>query len=518
MNFIKNLENNVKTTTENGAVAYATTGSKLLDFFYKVSSFRKNPVDYSLFDEAYYQDKAMALRFLLFLRDVREGIGERDVFRKLLLHLTEIDAQIADKFLYIVNLSEYGRWDDYIYIFANTKDESLKRYIAEILQETLDADLYNYHNGQPYSLLAKWMPSINTSSKKTVAVGNELRKYFRMSPSQYRKTLSKLRKGLDVLEVKLSSNKWDKVDYSHVPSLANIKYKDSFFRHDGVRRIKYLNDVASGKKKINANSMFLYDIIHTYEKDVDFNGYCMSPVDDTLENLWESQKKPKTFADTLVVRDGSGSMTLRVSKNVSAMEIGDSIALYCAKNNTGVFKDKIMAFSNNPKMITVNCNTLRDNIEKLMKNTECSTTNVESVFDLILKTAKKCNATQADMPKNVLIISDMQFNAAMCDKDEFGFPLRNQNVQEDDTLFENIEKKYNACGYELPKLIFWNVSCYNDGTVPIQSSRNGVILLSGFSKELVDMVCCSDLDPYKALCKQLNKPRYNVVEEISKYC
>ena len=518
MNFIENLENNVKTTTENGAVAYATSSNKLLDFFYKVSSFRKNPVDYSLFDEAYYQDKAMALRFLLFLRDVREGMGERDTFRKLLLHLTEIDAQIADKFLYIIDLSEYGRWDDYIYLFATTKDENLKRYIAGVLQEQLYADLYNYHKEKPYSLLAKWMPSINTSSKKTVRVGNELRKYFRMSPSQYRKTLSKLRKGLDVLEVKLSSNKWDKVDYSHVPSLANIKYKESFLRHDEERRTKFLNDVACGKKKINANSMFLYDIVHAYEKDAGFMNFekKMPPVDDTLENLWTSQKKPKTFADTLVVRDGSGSMTSRVSKNVSAMEIGDSIALYCAKNNTGVFKDKIMAFSNNPKMITVNCNTLRDNIEKLMKNTDCSTTNVESVFDLILKTAKKCNAEQKDMPKNVLIISDMQFNAAMCDKDVFGFPLRNQNVQEDDTLFENIKKKYNACGYELPKLIFWNVSCYDDGIVPIQSSKNGVILLSGFSKELVDMVCCSDLDPYKTLCRQLNKPRYDVVEEIFK--
>ena len=518
MNFIENLENNVKTTTENGAVAYATTGSKLLDFFYKVSSFRKNPVDYSLFDEAYYQDKAMTLRFLLFLRDVREGMGERDTFRKLLLHLTEIDMPISNRFLYTVALHEFGRWDDYIYLFANTKDESLKRYIAGILLEQLDDDLYNYSNGKPYSLLAKWMPSINTSSKKTVAVGNELRKYFRMSPSQYRKTLSKLRKGLDVLEVNLSSNKWDKVDYSHVPSLANIKYKDSFLKHDFDRRNEYLIDVARGKKKINANSMFLYDIIHAYEKEADVNGYYMPPADSTLESLWASQNKPSTFADTLVVRDGSFSMTERVSKNVSAMEIGDSIALYCAKNNTGVFKDKIMAFSNNPKMITVNCNTLRDNIEKLMKNTACSTTNVESVFDLILKTAKKCNARQNDMPKNVLIISDMQFNAAMCDKDAFGFSLRNQNVQEDDTLFENIEKKYNACGYELPKLIFWNVSCYNDGTVPIQSSRNGVILLSGFSKELVDMVCCSELDPYKAFCRQLNKPRYDVVEEIFKYC
>ena len=516
MNFIENLENNVKTTTENGAVAYATTGSKLLDFFYKVSSFRKNPVDYSLFDEAYYQDKAMALRFLLFLRDVREGMGERDTFRKLLLHLTEIDRSIFYRFIYIVDLPKFGRWDDYIYLFANTKYEGVKRYIARILQETLDDDLYNYSNGKPYSLLAKWMPSINTSSKKTVAVGNELRKYFRMSPSQYRKTLSKLRKGLDVLEVKLSSNKWDKVDYSHVPSLANIKYKDSFLNHDFDRRNEYLIDVARGKNKINANSMFLYDIIHAYEKDAGYKGYNMPPVDNTLENLWESQKKPKAFADTLVVRDGSGSMLSYVSKNVSAMEIGDSIALYCAKNNTGVFKDKIMAFSNNPKMITVNCNTLRDNIEKLLKNTECSTTNVESVFDLILKTAKKCNATQADMPKNVLIISDMQFNIAMWDTDSFGLTLRNQNIQENDTLFENIEKKYNACGYELPKLIFWNVSCYNDGTVPIQSSRNGVILLSGFSKELVDMVCCSDLDPYKALCRRLNKSRYNVVEEIFK--
>ena len=516
MNFIENLENNVKTTTENGAVAYATTGSKLLDFFYKVSSFRKNPVDYSLFDEAYYQDKAMTLKFLLFLRDVREGMGERDTFRKLLLHLTEIDRSIFYRIIYMVDLPKFGRWDDYIYLFANTKYESLKISIAGILQGQLDDDLYNYSNGKPYSLLAKWMPSINTSSKKTVTVGNELRKYFRMSPSQYRKTLSKLRKGLDVLEVKLSSNKWDKVDYSHVPSLANIKYKDSFLRHDFDRRNEYLNDVACGKNKINANSMFLYDIIHAYEKDAGYKGYNMPPVDNTLENLWESQKKPKTFADTLVVRDGSGSMLSYVSKNVSAMEIGDSIALYCAKNNTGVFKDKIMAFSNNPKMITVNCNTLRDNIEKLLKNTECSTTNVESVFDLILKTAKKCNATQADMPKNVLIISDMQFNIAMWDTDSFGLPLCNQNIQENDTLFENIEKKYKDCGYELPKLIFWNVSRYNDGTVPIQSSRNGVILLSGFSKELVDMVCCSDLDPYKALCRQLNKPRYNIVEEIFK--
>ena len=161
---MKNLENNVKTTTENGAIAYDTTGSKLLDFFYKVSSFRKNPVDYSLFDEAYYQDKAMTLRFLLFLRDVREGMGERDTFRKLLLHLTEIDMSISNRFLYTVDLPEFGRWDDYIYLFANTKYEGLKD-ILRILQEQLD-DLYNYSNGKPYSLLAKWMPSINTSSRK----------------------------------------------------------------------------------------------------------------------------------------------------------------------------------------------------------------------------------------------------------------------------------------------------------------------------------------------------------------
>lgn len=516
MNFIKNLENNVKTTTENGAVAYATSGNKLLDFFYKVSSFRKNPVDYSLFDEAYSQDKTMALKFLLFLRDIREGMGERDTFRKLMLHLTEIDSHIADKFLYMVDLPEFGRWDDYIYLFANTKDESLKRYIAGVLQEELDDDLYNYNNGEPYSLLAKWMPSINTSSKKTVAVGNELREYFRMSPSQYRKTLSKLRKGLDVLEVKLSSNKWDKVDYSHVPSLANIKYKDSFLKHDFDRRTEYLINVASGKDKINANSMFLYDIIRAYKNKASLMNIRLKPVDNTLESLWESQKKPRTFADTLVVRDGSGSMELEVSKNVSAMEIGDSIALYCAKNNTGIFKDKIMTFSYTPKIVTVNCNTLHDNIAKLLKNTDCTTTNIESVFDLILETAKKCKAKQEDMPKNILIISDMQFNAAMRKADGFRFTLNNQNVQEDDTLFEHIKKKYNDCGYELPKLIFWNVSCYNGGIVPIQSLRNGLILLSGFSKELVDMICCSDLDPYKALCRQLNNPRYKIVEEIFK--
>ena len=515
MNFIEQLENNVKTTTENGAVAYATTGNKLLDFFYKVPSFRKNSVDYSLFEEAYSKDNIMALKFILFLRDIRGGIGERDAFRNLMLYLIDNHRKDAIKIIKKINLSEFGRWDDYVYIFTKTKDKDIKLYIADILQQRIHLDLFLCYEEQSYSLLAKWMPSINTSSKETVAAGHELRKYFRMSPKQYRKTLSELRKGLDVLEIKASSNEWDKVDYSRVPSLANIKYRNAFIKHDFNRRQEYLIDVSSGKNKINANSMFLYDIVHAYEKNNStYTFYTVAelePVDSTLENLWEAQEKPTSFTDTLVVRDGSGSMTTRVSKNISAMEIGDSIALYCAKNNTGIFKDKIMTFSNSPKILTVNCNTLHDNLEKLLKNTECSTTNVEAVFDLILDTAKKCNAKQEDMPKNVLIISDMQFNMAMRKMGGYGCESDNED---DITLFENIENKYNACGYELPKLIFWNVSCYEDRIVPMQSSSNGLILLSGFSKELVDMVCCSELDPYKALCRQLNKKRYKIVEEI----
>lgn len=120
---------------------------------------------------------------------------------------------------------------------------------------------------------------------------------------------------------------------------------------------------------------------------------------------------------------------------------------------------------------------------------------------MILKTAIKEKLSKEDLPKNILIISDMQFDA-----------VNNYDI---DSLFEIINKKYKKAGYEMPKLIFWNVNSYYDNTIPMKNNKNGLILLSGYSTSLMQMVCSTELDPFKALKEILNNKRYSIINTIT---
>lgn len=408
MNFVNELEKNEKVLTENGAVSYKTSGSKLVDLNFGIPKYRKE-ADLELFNLAYCEDKALALKWLLFLRDVRGGAGERKSFREFTLFFFNTSSQVAYKFLEVVPIAEYGRWDDVIWLWDRVKNPSIRLKLSDIICSQLWEDLKLMKEGKPISLLAKWMPSISTSSKETCALANRLAKYvLGVSPKEYRKTLSKLRKYLKVVETKISANEWSEVDYNTVPSGANLKYAHAFMNHDRERRQEYLESLRNGEAKINANALFLHDIVHKYTED--FGWYWNNnhvDVDDTLEALWNAQEKVEGFANTLVVRDGSGSMTVTVSGNTTAMDIGDALTLYCAENNTGIYKNKFVTFASNAEVIDIsNDITLLDELKHLRNHTDCTTTNIEGVFNLILDTAKKTKATQEDLPKNVLIISD----------------------------------------------------------------------------------------------------------------
>ena len=167
-----------------------------------------------------------------------------------------------------------------------------------------------------------------------------------------------------------------------------------------------------------------------------------------------------------------------------------------------------------------NCSTLLDKIKLAKKNTDCGTTNIYKVFKLILDTAISKNMKQEDMPKRVLILSDMEFNSygyGICFSEfetESMFHKNNINLY-DKTLFENIEREFNEHGYKLPKLVFWNLASRTN-TIPLKESENGVALVSGFSPTTLNMVMSNKLDPYEILLEQLNSERYDMVETILK--
>lgn len=516
MNAIQNTINDEKSVTENGAVGYRTTGKELLDLNFSVASLRSMSDEEVVqrFKKAFCEDKILAMKWLFFARDVRQGLGERRLFRVVLADLVKSNPEMV---IPVINLiPEYGRYDD---LWCLLDDERAFKSVSVLVMKQLTEDMTNMSNGKPISLLAKWMPSINSSSAKTKAYGKKLCKEFQISEREYRKALSKLRKYLDVVEVKMSSKNWSEIKYETVPSRANLIYNDAFLRNDEERRREFLDRLEKGETKLNASTLFPHDVVHKY-----LNGdslWNLSSKDTTIESLWKAL--PDTVngcGNTIVVADGSGSMTCRVDNNskVTALEVANALAIYFAEHSSGQFKDKYITFSERPQIVDFsNCDSLHAKLQKALTYNEVANTNIEAVFDLILTSAVNNNMSQEDLPANILIISDMEFDGAACG----GAILRGRDywgreyydyAEVDQTLFDTIAKKYTDAGYKMPRLIFWNVNS-RTGTIPVKENDLGVALVSGFSTNVAKMVMSGKTDPLECLLETLGSERYDPVEE-----
>lgn len=489
--------------TENGALGYHTTGKALLDLNFAVASLRSASEQEIInkFMKAFCEDKILAMRWLFFGRDREKGLGERRLFRVVVSDLAKSNPEMI---LPVIKLfSEYGRWDD---MWCLLDIPAAAEVVYDIVDKQLTEDLKNMNEGKPISLLGKWMPSINTSSNQTKKYAKQLRKALGLTEQEYRKALSKFRKYLDVVEVKMSAKNWSEINYETVPSRANLIYNNAFLRNDEERRRDYLSKLEKGEVKINASVLYPHDIVHKYTEQ-GFWSNKVKPKDTTLEELWKAL--PDTVqgcGNTIVVADGSGSMTVRVGNtNVSALEVANALAIYFAEHSSGQFKDKYITFSDNPQFVDFSkCNSLHDKIQTALSHNEIASTNIEAVFDLILDTAVKNKMSQDDIPQNILIISDMEFNSAQ----SYYNPLTQR-------LFKIIRQRYKAAGYKLPRLVFWNVNS-RTGTIPVKKNKLGVALVSGFSTNICKMVLSGELDPYKCLLETINDERYDAVESAIK--
>lgn len=517
MNAIKNtLENEMNVSiTENGAVGYRTTGKELLDLNFAVASLR-NMSDGEVaqrFKRAFCENNILAVKWLFYARDVRQGLGERRLFRVVLADLVESNPEMV---IPVINLiPEYGRYDD-LWCLLDNDVSGMK--VCQLVYTQLSQDLENMANNKPISLLAKWMPSCNASSDKTKAYAKKLRKVLMMSERDYRKMLSDLRKYLDVVEVKMSEKNWSEIKYEAVPSRANLKYNSAFLRNDEDRRREYLGKLERGETKINASTLFPHDIVHKYMRGNYYSNY-LSAKDATNEALWKAL--PKVVSDcgnTIVVADGSGSMKCTVDRNssVTALDVANGLAIYFAELSSGQFKDKYITFSERPQLVDLSdCDSLHAKLQKALAHNEVANTNIEKVFDLILTTAVNNGMSQEDMPANILIISDMEFDGcATCggaSAPSGYYSWRYERARPSKSLFDEIAQRYARYGYKLPRLVFWNVNS-RTGTVPVKENELGVALVSGFSVNVAKMVMSGKTDPFECLLETLNSERYAPVE------
>ena len=500
--------------TENGALGYKTTNDPLLDASFKIPALRKivcnNPTECDLWDgyfkEAFEDDPERTLRYILYLRDIRGGLGERDIFRNLVINMVKYDEALTYGVLSAGNISKYGRWDDIIEIAFSCNNKVILDNAIKNIQAQLNADIKNMHDEKAISLLAKWMPSENASSEITRRRARYIAKTLGITVSSYRKELSQLRKYLGVIERKMSLNKWDTIDYNAVPSKANLIYNKAFIKHDTERRAEYLSNLQAntGNAKINGGTLSPYEIINKY---LTHRG--PKPVTE-LEALWKALPKPKKQKNVLVVRDGSYSMYdyyNTVTDKVLPITIADAITLYMSENNTGSYKNKFITFSKQPSIIDVSTigDDLYSRIKYLSRFNDYTNTNLEAVFKLVQDTIVNNNISEEDIP-DILIISDMEFDRAI-----------GQYEKGDKAIAKLLNVIINnwrlATKCDPPKLIFWNVASRTNA-IPVKENKNGVILVSGFSPYIANMVLDNEIDPSKALDNQIYIDRYNEAKDI----
>ena len=496
---LNNVEYNMS-VTENGALGFNTSGKYLLDMNFKVASMRNMTFSdiKNKFSLAYIEDPRLAIIWLFYVRDIREGLGERRLFRVLFPEiLKDIKEENAYKLIDLVQ--EFGRFDD-LYCVVEECSQYID-YVAKLFKNQLSSDIDNMEAGKSISLLAKWLKSEKASSKVSKDLAFKTMKMLGLTPRQYRKLLSKMRAYLNVVEVKMTSNMWSEIKYDQVPSKASLNYKQAFIKHDKERYESFIDMVNKGEKKINASTLYPHEIVNKYTNGREYLN--RDNEDATLEALWKNL--PDTVnkdSKTLVVADGSGSMTwARIGNtNTTPLDVANALAIYFAERASGPYQNKYITFSSNPKFVDfTNCKSLRDKIGYALKHDECSNTDIEKVFKLILNTAIKNKCKQEDIPENILILSDMEFDRA-------------QSGRLDKSLFQVIEEQFKNAGYKLPRLVFWNLAS-RTGTIPIIQNDLGVALISGFSTNLVKMVLDGETDPYKCLVKILESDRYKSVSE-----
>lgn len=465
-----NMRNEAMARTANGMKARKTSASAVLDFFGKAGSSRGTALTKE-FMSALVDNQDLALRALLWTRDIRGGAGERKQFRDLLAKLEATDPTLAGRLM--SKVPELGRWDD---LFTYT-DPINRRKAFEMIRDALAAK-----NG----LAAKWMPR-----KGPIAV--ELTRFLGLSPKAYRKLIVGL---TQVVESQMCAKEWEAINFSHVPSVASARYQKAFGRNAGEAYSAYLAELKKPveqrdpKVKINAGAVYPYDVVKSVVK-----GNAA-----VADEQWKALPNYVGNARIMPMVDVSGSMgSIRYAHPgiVQPIDVAISLGLYLSEKNTSDFKDMFLTFSGSPKLEILK-GTLSQRVAQLEKTAWHMNTDLHKAFDELLKVAVKGNVPAKDMPEMLLILSDMQFD---------------QCARFDDSAQRMIKRKYAAAGYAVPKIVFWNLSMYGGDNTPVRFDDKGVCHVSGFSPAIMKSVLSvdglEDFTPFNIMVKTLMNERYD---------
>lgn len=475
LEYLRNEAN--RTLTENSAATLKSTLSSCLDLFAAIGALR-NSDDNEItkrFIRAFTEDPDMAMKILFYARDIRQGLGERKVFRVIIKWLADNHSPSVIK--NIARIPEYGRYDDLLSLM-DTKCEEL---MLALIKSQLEQDIIS----KTPSLLAKWLPSVNASNKLVRRTAKHVAWYLGMNDKAYRQMLTRLRKKIRIIENNLRLKDYT-FDYSKQPSKAMFKYRQAFIRNDNERYMKFLEDVSEGKAEIHTGTLAPYEIIMPI-----FNSVPDEEAKKALDVTWNALEDFTNNENALAVIDGSGSMY--GGYLIYPIAVALSLGIYFAERNKGKFANHFITFSEKPQLVEIHGDNIFDKVQYCASFNEAANTNIQAVFELILNTAVKYKLPQTEMPSRIYIISDMEFDSCTRDSDM--------------TNFEYAKKIFAEHDYTLPEIVFWNADSRNEQQ-PVDMNEQGVCLISGVTPRIFSMIKSGRFTPLEYMLEILNSERY----------
>jgi hypothetical protein len=478
------------TTTENGAGAFSSTGSTCLDFFSSVV--RDTPSDkvVELFKLAYLENPHLALKILFNLRDcIGNGKQEKRVSFDAFNFLKTWKPRTYLK--NIAGFASIGCFKDLLVLASMSQHPMMADPELCYMAALIDSDVGKHavDPKAPLSLVAKWAPTEGCQFDKKIRAAHKIAVFLGYSMSKYRKTLSALRKSLDILERHETLGTWDEIDFSHVPSVAMKKQKKAFERHLPEKFSSYLAAVMAGKAKMNSKGVQPHELVRTY---------LLGLADPTVDAQWLSLisrlSSAGLFKDAIAVCDVSGSMA------GVPMEVSIALGLVVSELTAEPFNGKVITFSEVPQWHRIVGANLRDKVASLSRAPWGMNTDFIAVFKMLLVEAQTYRLASEQMIKKIFVFTDMQFDTAT-------------NGITYQTSYQTVKAMYDAAGYTMPQIVFWNLRDTNS-SFPVRKDTPGVALMSGFSAEMLKLFLDDEeITPYKMMLKAVMPYAIYVVDE-----
>lgn len=469
--------------TENGMTTNSSSLNLCVDLFFQIGAMRGQDKTrlINAFTKAFGENPLNAMRLLFWARDVRGGAGERQIFRDIIEYLAKNRTEVLGKNLHLI--SEFGRWDDLLVLVGTPL-------------ETQALGLYRQALKDNDGLAAKWAPRPNVGNREKKRWANALRKFMGLSPKEYRKMLVE---NSNTVEQLMCAREFSLIDYSKLPSKAMSDYMKAFSKNDLNRFQAYLTSVEKGEVKINAGAVYPYDIIKNLKQG---NSKGANVQWDALPNYMVNNNER-----VLPLVDVSGSMETPAggNANVTCMDVSISLGLYISERNVGPFKDAFITFHESPTLEILK-GSLSERYRQMKNSRWGGSTNLEAAFRLILSKAIASKVAPEEMPTMMLILSDMEFNSAV--NGRWGGTGASWNP----TAQQMIEKMYKDVGYEMPKIVYWNIQSRGDNNKPVHFDKNGTCLVSGFSPSiLINLLSGKDMSPLSMMLTVINSERYQAI-------